>query len=753
MGVKQQVDRIAQRAGYIPAGTAPEVAAAIRDLATEARAKAVAVRDARSGDALSALNLPQASRVDASDAYARHPILFAGVKRVADSAAQIPVQLGRMVDGEFQPIDDHPILDLLNRPNSEQTGDQFARALFSRHVLSGETLVLLDYGDAADPRSLASPPPPMAEPAEMLLMHPSRLCPIPDPTGIRVVGGYELKAKGNRYPVHRDRVLHPRDFNASPGATTGIGAGEALGTTLSADLNAEAFNDEGFRGGGSHKRLVVTWPDTMQNLTDAMRQFAQKYLMRGQSRKPIGIDNGAKLTEVGQSNSDLEFSGLRKMAREYIAAALGVPPSMIGILEYANYSNMEVQERILWELTIRPMLLLYQGYWQRFLLPKFRRSAGLVIRYDLSGVGVLQENLGDWVEVAKGVAMIPGAADVDQLREIVTMRSIAPLNRPPNPSRVVLPMSMATLEQVVAGTAGLGGFAIGSTSSMDDDASEPTRRAPRHPVVEAAIRDAWSHKVAVDNRRARGQLERKFIGEVVRPVLREWEAILRSQLEARKGAKVYTVAEIDAMLRVVLTRDEQQKITEAAARRFHTRAVDLRAKWVLQQLSDAGSTTDQLDMTLPWVQRFLQEKPLTFAGEWRGTVLERLRERLTEVLADETEAVSANALQAVVSDAMAIERGPRALMIARTESTAAYEFGTHSAYVVSDVVGARRWLPNTSRHEGVRGFDGERDVPLGAPFSVNGHAMMHPGDPAGPVGEIVNCGCSTMPVVDPVGGI
>lgn len=86
----------------------------------------------------------------------------------------------------------------------------------------------------------------------------------------------------------------------------------------------------------------------------------------------------------------------------------------------------------------------------------------------------------------------------------------------------------------------------------------------------------------------------------------------------------------------------------------------------------------------------------------------------------------------------------RATLIARTESTGAYNYGALNA-LVDEGVSCKRWMAtNDARtRETHRGADGEV-VRVRSPFVVGGSELMMPGDPTAPAAEICNCRCTIV---------
>ncbi len=96
----------------------------------------------------------------------------------------------------------------------------------------------------------------------------------------------------------------------------------------------------------------------------------------------------------------------------------------------------------------------------------------------------------------------------------------------------------------------------------------------------------------------------------------------------------------------------------------------------------------------------------------------------------------------------------RANRIAQTETTRAFNAGTLEGYKKSTVVAKKEWLTNMAGNP--RTFDGgefshvaanEEKVNVDKPFMDTGEPMMHPGDPSGSAGNVVNCHCSMQPVI------
>lgn len=108
------------------------------------------------------------------------------------------------------------------------------------------------------------------------------------------------------------------------------------------------------------------------------------------------------------------------------------------------------------------------------------------------------------------------------------------------------------------------------------------------------------------------------------------------------------------------------------------------------------------------------------------------------------EGESVDKLAARVRDAADVTL-PRARTIARTEVIGACNAGSMLTMRSVDLATAKVWLatPDTRTRLDHRLAQGQT-VPLDEPFIVGGVPLDHPGDPAGPPGQVINCRCTQV---------
>lgn len=148
---------------------------------------------------------------------------------------------------------------------------------------------------------------------------------------------------------------------------------------------------------------------------------------------------------------------------------------------------------------------------------------------------------------------------------------------------------------------------------------------------------------------------------------------------------------------------------------------------------------------------FIRERAVRYSPAIADTLVRDLRAALVEGV---REGERARDMMERVSTILVDEAPFRLERIVRTEVLGAMNAGSVEGYKLA---GARKeWL--TARDDAVRGEEPddkfshvEADGQIkeaDEPFEVGGEELMFPGDPSGSAGNIVNCRCTVLPVIE-----
>ena len=360
-------------------------------------------------------------QISATEEYQRNPWLFRPISAVAQSLASLQVHI---IDSQDKRVLIPQLEALLKRPNSYQDWFKHAIAVSSWLQLEGRAIVYMNAGVLGGP--VDRPFPDGLQPIEILVLNPNDWRAEVNDQGV-----LQMWVQSNtRTRIHPTRMIILSSWSPDD-PYDGVGAAEAAGISLHLDYWAQAWNAEGFRKGGSHQRLVfetdrpVPSPTILRNWR---RRLDMLYTgMKGGWRSIIA-HSGMKVKELGGSQRDMQFEQQRRMAREEILAACGVPPSIAGILDLANYSNMEVQDRLFWKLTVLPHSRLIASAYTYSLVSRYDKS--LRFTFDLSSVGALQPDIGRALD---NVAKMIDVMTVNEVRAYLLASGITQITTPDIP--------------------------------------------------------------------------------------------------------------------------------------------------------------------------------------------------------------------------------------------------------------------------------------------------------------------------------
>jgi HK97 family phage portal protein len=262
--------------------------------------------------------------------FERNVIAYRSIRLVAETAAATPFKV--VVDGEIQAA--HPLIDLLDRPNPEQSGVELLECVFGHLLVAGNA-----YIEAAIEGG---------EMRELYALRPDRMKVRLGPRGW--ASGYEYSVGGRTavYALDGDGpppIMHLKLFH--PGNDYyGFSPLEAAAAAVDLHNAALAWNkallDNAARPSGA---LVYCGPEGAEALTAEQferlkAELADVHAGARNAGRPLILDGGLDWRPMAFSPADMEHLETKHAAARDIALAFGVPPMLLGIPgdnTYANY--------------------------------------------------------------------------------------------------------------------------------------------------------------------------------------------------------------------------------------------------------------------------------------------------------------------------------------------------------------------------------------------------------------------------------
>ena len=280
----------------------------------------------------------------AREGFAQNAIVYRSVRMVAEAAASVPLLL---YEGDAE-IVDHPLLDLIARPNPVSCAPDLLESWYGFLLVSGNA-----YLEAV---ALGG------ELRELFALRPDRMKVIPGPDGWPeafeyTAGGRSVRFAGEVVPGVRP-ILHVKLFNPV-NDHYGLSPIEAAATAIDIHNTASKWNkallDNSARPSGA---LVYTArdgnlsPDQFDRLKTELEQGFQGAAHAG---RPLLLEGGLDWKSMSLSPKDMDFIEAKHTAAREIALALGVPPMLLGIPGDNTYSNYQEATRSLWRQTVLPL--------------------------------------------------------------------------------------------------------------------------------------------------------------------------------------------------------------------------------------------------------------------------------------------------------------------------------------------------------------------------------------------------------------
>lgn len=296
----------------------------------------------------------------------------------------------QVVGKDGQPIDNHPITALMARPNPDMPASRVWKTVWTHLQLCGNSYL---NRVASGRRTLALYP-----------VLPDKIAPVPNDGPGGLVKRYDLlNAAGTPSGVQAfapEEIIHllfPDPANLLMGIGPLQAAAKQVDTnTAQNDWNKNAMDNRGVPSGVFTFDGQFMTPDQFET---ARQQIKEQHSGSKKARGPMVMaGNSPKYTQMGLSPVEMDFIESKRMTREEICAAFGVPPTMVGILDKANYNNSKEMSLSFWTHTLIPQL---DELCDTFNFAFASELGGNRLVYDLSKVKAIQENFNDKITGAQ----------------------------------------------------------------------------------------------------------------------------------------------------------------------------------------------------------------------------------------------------------------------------------------------------------------------------------------------------------------
>ena len=734
------------------------------------------------------------------EGHERNAVVQACGRLVSELIAAVPIEVykkGASGDRDVNILPKHPLLSVLEQPWFTMSPYHLRMHTAWHYLTYGNAFWEIQRGtkDPQDPKDITS------KATGLRLIHPERIMYVYlDEVALEPYLWDWRDRNGARHQTAAANMVHFADLGSVDWLFGWPRAASAISDFI-ADNEACEYVRQVVKNDGTAGTIIEVDEAGMTpvELAAAEDRYYEKRVgrgMRGTTQFMSGIKNVHK---IGFPLKDLEFPGLRQVAREDICAAYGVDPRMIGVGSASKDGGLSGQQykearfRLI-QQTVIPTMRAHEAVLNLWLAPEF---GDVYVRYSPDGLSDLTEDESEtWTRttetVSKGVITreegrrtlgYPDKPDPNDTEYIPRGVSVVPVEMEfidANAQAIDLQTKQATLDskQLALAEQKKGGTQGGANAEPVPGDRDKGKDTPKAPGGDGGQEPNEGLPVAGAPKGKGDQ------GKPTKAVTRAAARALASHPDMRKAMWAATDEKATSL---------EPAYHTAAASRFAVekrKVADVMRSYAGRRIARTSVPSTELGPALERLQQLYAINRGEFWKEWVETFSDVIGDTASDVGADMASALGvsfdaanpqlalmieqrakhlANYVSGTTSDAItaAVQAGlasglgikevatliessvfgesmtsTRATMIARTESIGALNAAEHTTAKLSGVVNEKEWL--TVGDDRVRESHADQDgetVDLDEPFT---NGLMYPGDPEGDAEEVINCRCTLL---------
>lgn len=246
--------------------------------------------------------------------------LFIGVSMIRETISSIELEMYKILnqDGEVEEIEDDPYLDLLARPNYQQSYKEFMKLATAYYLLAGETFWYLVRTDINNP-----------VPESIVNMRPDHVQILLSPSGDEIIGYEFSQGNGEILKIRKEDVLHIKNIDPL-NPLRGVGVVRPARSRIVTEQEASEYQSKTFKTRGRPDTAVFTSVDvTDESSAEARKRWNKVY--NGDNASSVGFfgDEVKDIKILSASPKEMDFTLSMNFLRDDILASLRIPKAMI----------------------------------------------------------------------------------------------------------------------------------------------------------------------------------------------------------------------------------------------------------------------------------------------------------------------------------------------------------------------------------------------------------------------------------------
>lgn len=339
--------------------------------------------------------------------YSREPWIYTTAFRIAIRLAAVPM---RVYNKAGKLVEDHPLNKLLSG-GSPRLSPLFLRMFQSLDMsLAGNYWIILEE----NMKGIAG-----IAPAELVSFKYSR--DLTTVEGIEVYASGMVGTKKAFFPI--EQVIHSMFPNPSD-QFYGLSPFVAAARPVLLERYGKEFNMAFYLRGATQCGVIETTEDLSKSrFNRLMRTFENAFTGKANWWRTLFLPKGAKWVSSSLTMEQMQHLETMRDNKKDILAVMGVPGSLVGLVDDVNRATAEQQERLFYQNTIMPLALFDADCWNNSHLVKVVYKGQVEIRPDFTEIEAVSGSATTKGEQA--TAMMPYFT-INEIRQKVWMAEPLP---------------------------------------------------------------------------------------------------------------------------------------------------------------------------------------------------------------------------------------------------------------------------------------------------------------------------------------
>lgn len=345
-------------------------------------------------------------------------VVASGIDWYIRNFPQAVPQILRPVDSQqAQPVENHPVLTLMQRPGENFTSSVFFGFVIQDYKLFGNAYVRKLRGARS------------GVPVALQYLPQDMVRPVGD--GLNPLTHYVYTTDGRTYEIAIEDMIHVRYGREPSDFRLGRAPLQSVLREIACD-NIASSAAYSLLDNGAMPSIIIG-PDNKHDVVDIgvddLRQVKKQLRedLTGDNAGGIVVMSGPyRMDKVSLNPSDLALDALRRVPEERICSTLGLNPMVLGLgsgLDHSTYSNYEQAQQAAWEDGMIPLLRAIADSLTISLLPDFPETQeNDYVYFDVSNVKALMDNA-DTASIRAERLFKSGIADLAEAKRMVNLEA------------------------------------------------------------------------------------------------------------------------------------------------------------------------------------------------------------------------------------------------------------------------------------------------------------------------------------------